>query len=434
MGISIWTSCKPMPLPPATPNSLSYEAAPAPNPLRGFLPFKGDYGDAFPHSMEYDTLPLRDLMTGENSFDFASLEASLAEVSSRSNHLVLRVYLDSPGKPLAIPEFLIDAGVTLRSYEEHGGGKSPDYDDERVVSALERFIAAFGEKYDGDPRFGFVTLGLIGFWGEWHTYPHEEWMPGFGTQSRVLQAYAKAFQQTQLTVRQPMADSTTLPIGYHDDSFTFSTLPGEDWHFVPRLIAAGATNTWKSNVIGGEIQPELQINIWKRPIPDDPPSENFDECVAATHVSWLINQKAFTPELSGEARQRALAGARSIGYEYHVTEALLPSIRVGSELVIELSVENRGAAPFYYEWPIELRVTDPSGSVSVHQSDFKVQRVLPGAPMKWTIKVAAELAAGEHSCAVRVVPPGSLGRPFVFANKESGVGGWLDVGKIGVFD
>ena len=28
-------------------------------------------------------------------------------------------------------------------------------------------------RYDGDPRIGFVQLGLLGFWGEWHTYPYD---------------------------------------------------------------------------------------------------------------------------------------------------------------------------------------------------------------------------------------------------------------------
>ena len=34
------------------------------------------------------------------------------------------------------------------------------------------FVAALGNRYDGDPRIGYITAGLYGFWGEEHTYPY----------------------------------------------------------------------------------------------------------------------------------------------------------------------------------------------------------------------------------------------------------------------
>ena len=69
-------------------------------------------------------------------------------------------------------------------FGNNGVSVSPDYSDPRLVTALEAFITALGRRYDGDPRIGFITLGLIGFWGEWHTWPYdgwtqpENWMPG----------------------------------------------------------------------------------------------------------------------------------------------------------------------------------------------------------------------------------------------------------------
>jgi hypothetical protein len=154
--LSGWiVSCKPMELPPSQPQSLKYRTAPADNPLKGFMPFRGDYRDAFPHSMEWDYFPLRDLMTGPENFDFEVVERSLAEVAARGHQLVMRVYLDYPEKSTGVPQFLIDEGVKMRPYEDHGGGLSPDYEDERLVQAVEKFIAAFGIRYDGDPRLGF---------------------------------------------------------------------------------------------------------------------------------------------------------------------------------------------------------------------------------------------------------------------------------------
>jgi hypothetical protein len=47
-----------------------------------------------------------------------------------------------------------------------GGGLTPDYGGEPLLSALVNFVAALGRKYDGDKRIAFIHLGLLGFWYE----------------------------------------------------------------------------------------------------------------------------------------------------------------------------------------------------------------------------------------------------------------------------
>ena len=61
---------------------------------------------------------------------------------------------------------------------------------------LTRFIAELGKRYDGDARIGFITAGLLGTWGEWHTYPRTELMADKSVQNEVLQAYSSAFKKT----------------------------------------------------------------------------------------------------------------------------------------------------------------------------------------------------------------------------------------------
>ena len=66
---------------------------------------------------------------------------------------------------------------------------SPDYDHPQMVVAMERFVSAFGKRYNNNPSVAFIQLGLLGFWGEWHTYPHEEWFASEKTQRRIIRAY-----------------------------------------------------------------------------------------------------------------------------------------------------------------------------------------------------------------------------------------------------
>src|ERR1035437_8204638 len=146
---------------------LAISAPPTNNPLKGFMPYQGGYA-TFPYSMEWSYFPLRSLMTGPTNFNWTSLEASISDIASRGHQTVFRVYLDYPTLPTGIPQYLLDAGLVTYSYTDYGNNGisvSPDYENPLFDEALTNFIAALGARYDGDPRIGFITLGLLGFLG-----------------------------------------------------------------------------------------------------------------------------------------------------------------------------------------------------------------------------------------------------------------------------
>ncbi len=131
--------------------TMDYAPAPADNPLKGFMPFYDAYGSRnapiandFPHSMEWFYVPLRNLMTGPDSFTFETgIEPQLQSIASRGHQAVLRVYLDYPTHPTGIPQFLLDEGLEVHPYTFFGNSLrstdsvSPNYDDPRLVAALE---------------------------------------------------------------------------------------------------------------------------------------------------------------------------------------------------------------------------------------------------------------------------------------------------------
>ncbi len=287
-----------------------YAPAPAGNPLKGFLPFYDAYGSAenpiksdFPHSMEFFYVPLKNLMNGPDGFTFdTGLEPQLISISRRGHQAVFRVYLDYPGRVSGIPDFLRKGGLKVRNYPYFGNlptlSLSPDYDDPELITALESFIAAFGRRYDGDPRIGFIQIGLLGFWGEWHTWPQdghtqetallksqpdpkeEDWFASEATQLRILNAFDAAFDQTRILLRYPMVksrgqeaapyrrtvyQSVNMDIGYHDDSFAYETAFGADWYFMSRMQWRGAIDKWKTQPIGGELRRSNCVFGWIHP-------------------------------------------------------------------------------------------------------------------------------------------------------------------------
>lgn len=459
--------------------ALSYQTAPVDNPLKGFLPFYDASEEAYfkvgddwrdrptqlPYSLEFFYLPLNKLMNNLDDFNWTELDKRLEEVASRGNQSVFRVYLDYPNKPSGIPQFLIDEGLSTYQYEEFDNGKdatslAPDYNDERLLGALDNFIGALGSRYDGDPRIASLMIGLIGFWGEWHTYPYDgnikspNLMPSNANMKRVLTAVDDAFDETQLVLRYPMDNSElktkNFDVGYHDDSFAFQTLPpslgGQGWHFWGRVNDAGVTEFWKQNSMGGEMRPEIQVKMWN----NDPPrynepstpiegaqGEDYYTSLGLTHASWLIAQGIFQTPLETEPLARATEGSRSMGYEYYVPATYLDASDGSLKVAVEL--ENKGVAPFYYDWKVELAAQTEDGIVKAWDSGWDLKDILPNTNGFDNNKLFESisnpaLSNGSYQILMRYVNPleqiNADAKKFHFANAEQNSNGWLNLGSV----
>ena len=394
---------------------LKYLPAPVDNPMKGFVPFAGDWGDAFPHSMEWAYFPLNAIMKGPGRFDFGRFEKTIAEIAGRGHQTALRVYLDYPKRPTGVPRFLIDAGLRMTRYEDHGGGVSPDYRNEDLITALTEFIEAFGEQYDTDGRIAYITLGLLGFWGEWHTFPLSGLMADLPTQQKIMTAYAEAFSHRQLLMRYPHDDAMAWPIGLHDDSFTQSTIGPNDWEFLRRIEAAGAENLWKTRPIGGEVRPEVQSFMWKEPELHPPGViyQDFGDCVRSTHGSWFINHSLFRKRPSDGEYERALEGARLLGYELQLLAVETPrKIAPGKPVPVTLEIRNRGVAPLYAEWKIGIRVEGGEGTPELLEMPWELREILPdSAPQKGKVELLAPDPLPPGGLRIRLIPP----QPFIAA-------------------
>jgi hypothetical protein len=363
----------------AQPVRLEYASSPADNPLRGLVPYARPVPGRFPHSMEFRYLALSELVKGPGEYDFRALEDLLDDVASRGNQTVFRIMLEYPGRTNLIPRFLIDAGLTVHRYENTNTAprpprpvETPDYENPLLRRTLQEFIRELGKRYDGDPRIGYITAGLLGTWGEWHTHPRWDLWASKEVQREVLDAYQQSFQKTPILLRYPAgeddpryAPTYDRPFGYHDDSFAYATLHtgrrSDNWFFEARMIRAGARDAWKRFPIGGEIRPEVWGCCFDDP-PCTPDGQSFAQCRDATRVTWLMDTGMFRQPASQDRMQRALDQVRRMGYEFHVKSA---EVQIqGDKLLLSLEVQNTGIAPFYHPgWALELAALDAAGQV-----------------------------------------------------------------------
>lgn len=426
---------------------LEYAPAPADNPLKGLVPYSGDRRGQFPHSMEFNYLPLSSLMTGYDEYNWKPLENLLNEAAARGHQTVFRVFLEFPGRKEGIPAFLIKDGLKTEKYLDTNVPphppmevETPDYADANLRKALRQFIAALGRKYDGDPRIGFITAGLLGSWGEWHDYPRDDLFASKEVQAEVMDAYEAAFKKTRVLLRYPAGDDNKAkaanakrPFGYHDDSFAWSTLPlgqRDGWFFMPAMTKAGpeALEKWKRFPIGGEIRPEAWGKVFDAE-PGVKEIQNFHACVDSTHATWLMDSGMFRRDPPAERVRRAQAEVRHMGYEFHVRAVKIEAL-AGGKLRVQAELENCGVAPFYYDWPMEWGFIASDRSVAAtFPGSGKLTGLLPGdAARTWDDTLdMKKVGAGKYRLALRVPNPLPKGSAVRFANRtqDADAEGWL---------
>jgi hypothetical protein len=442
----------------ATAQVRKLEAGPMPtnNPLKGLVPYARPTPDRFPHSMEFNYLGLARLVVGKNEYDWQPLEELLDDIASRGNQAVIRIYMEYPDKADGIPKYLIDDGLKVYTYLNTNTApfppkevSTPDYEDANLRSMLRNFILQFGKKYDGDARLGYITAGLLGTWGEWHTYPRNDLWASKETQTIVMDAYEKAFDKTPILLRYPAgedhydkAQTSNRRFGYHDDSLCWATLETgkkeDNWFFVPALKAAGpqTMNRWKTSPIGGEIRPE----VWGRIFDDSndiAQAQSFAKCASQLHLTWTMDTGMFREAASGPRLENAKREVAKLGYVFYIDQCKFPMTTEATKIDVALHVVNKGLAPMYHAWPLEYGLANAEGKIiQTWSTDTTLVGILPdasGTALQNVIDLTS-IKPSNYQLLVRVVNPLPNGKPLQFANVEweSISPGWQTLGAITV--
>jgi chitodextrinase len=464
-------------------------SAPSPldNPLKGFARFYSpgsDQNTGYPRSLAWSYFGLSEVMTDAadcSKYNWAIVDDALNEIASYGNQAAVRLYMEYPGGTGSHPGNAIphcfDGHVTYRT-NTTWGTTSPDYDSPYLLSALSNFIAAFGARYDGDPRIGFIHLGLIGLWGEWHTWPYDtdtsgdtfpNFMPTDAHAAQILQAYDNAFGTTKLELRYPdsaAGAATNRDIGYHDDSFCYRegsplagvTLPqslgGAGWAQLQRALNAGAENKWITNSMGGEVRPEIQSSAFASWPGGSGQVDDMKACIELEHTTWKINEGSQSYAASDP---NVAAAVRLMGYDLTVDNAYFKNTASGTTNV-GVRVSNKGVAPFYYPWTVTLGLKNGAGTVvKTFDTPWDLRTVMPlkirafpdwgvgsdptyldyGYPQYFQTGVSlAGVPNGSYQWVLRVKNPleavSANAKKLRFGNATQGGDGWLGLGSVTV--
>ena len=452
------------------------------NPHRGFLLWgstvAADGGLPDNHygaSIYQIYVPWREIESADEQFDWDKFETNHLKPILDENPnatFVLRPVADYPdsvannighfyrneAEPLrAYPKFLELAPVNAQFHnysqtqcDDVGPGRAPIYNTPAMRQQLVQFVQAFGRRYDGDPRITAVHVGLLGFWGEWHTAGCDSWEPDATTRSAVRDAYAAAFQQTPVHSRYArQSDVGGTNFGFSEDyfpSFTamcnkFATkLPECDdsgWHNLEwgfRNDATAARGNWKFNPIGGESPNSGQKATWTGRTND------ILTLLREYHFTWLGPAGQHEVNPSGKPstfKANMLKVKRALGYEFTVRQVNWPdAMQAGAAIPLKLSVENTGSAPLYQVYQTELHWVDAGGTTRAKAAfDYPLNALMPNtvpALVDATAQVPATLAPGSYSLRLAIADSWP-GRPAIKPqNTGRDASGRLSLGTVTV--
>jgi hypothetical protein len=480
------------PTPPSSPDpsltdhQLAYTPGPLDNPDKGFATYYSagsNQNTGYPHSLTWSYFGLSEVMTDPNDctkLNWSILDNMLAETAANGNTAAIRFYLEYPDgtgtHPAVATPACFSGHVAMRSYNGQWNTQSPDYNSPFLINALQTFVAAYGARYDGDPRIGFINLGLIGLWGEWHTWPYNgtgglpDYMPTDANAALIIQAYANAFHKTKIEVRYPNSAggaANNLDIGYHDDSFCYregsplagvslpQSMGGASYAQLQLDLNEGTENKWITDSMGGEVRPEIQSSAFGNW--GGPASASVDDikaCVELEHTTWKIDQgsTSYSP-----TDPNVGAAVRAMGYDFTVPHAYYQN-SVSGTTKIGVAISNDGVAPFYYPWTVQLGLKDSAGNVvKTWSTPWDLRTVMPlqiRAFPDWNVGAnptylpygysqyfqtdvdTTGVNQGSYQLVMNVVNPlsavSSTAKTLRFANATQNADGWLGLGPISV--
>ena len=381
----------------------------------------------------------------EGQFDWPVIDRIIDKWTAHGLGIAFRISCretstDRIEQQYATPRWVVEAGAKGGHYRM-GQATGPDgpwepvYDDPVFLAKLDRFLAAFAARYDGQPWLRYVDIGSIGDWGEGHSWAGSRKECGLAARLRHVDLHLAHFRRSQIVVSDDfvyalsdLQERQTLHqyvlqhgISYRDDSILVNGyLAGTSDRFTVRSPEFFADAFRKTPTVFelehyGSVK---KLGNWDGR-PDSLVAKHGQgktgpdyfrgalELLHATYIGyhgyaheWLADNR----ELTGELLNRC-------GYWYFLHRVSLPAnLRPGSESDVEFVWENRGVAPAYHPYRLQLRL---EGEETVDQDfDAGNRRWLPEAKEPFAERYRWKLPAS--------IQPGTYTLKFKLHSSQAG--------------
>ena len=348
----------------------------------------------------------------------------------------------------------IQAGVFYNS-SGVGRGFAPNYSHPLFIEYHEKAIQALAaEIAKPDSPWSVVVnmqIGSLGHWGEYHNWPEEDSgkFPNLSVSEQFVQHYIDAFAdnpnvQIGMRYANPQQGLNNLGlfndlIGQYSDTIGwvswFNNGRADHWKYADTYWEAGKTieeyladgsnpDFWKYSYSGGEYG-----NNGTSQSQSDGGIMQMLDATRKSHTTWIgprgPNPNASTSSAANQTVAKNIDAVYDLlGYIYVIEEFSVdleagdyPGAYPGGEVDINMTVNNKGVAPFYRVWPLEISLIDADGNVAYSwETGVDIRGWLPGRNyVNIPLDLPSDTALEDYTWAVAILNP-TTGVPSIDFN------------------
>ena len=355
-----------------------------------------------------------DIEKEKGVYDFSPLDEIMDLWGPRGYRFQLRACTYEGGNnPTfeATPHYVFREGA--RCFQMPNGYIQPDYADPVYLERLEKFMEAFGAKYNGDDRVECVDIGTYGTWGEGHTVEGDDVIYPMEIVKKHMELHCKYFPDTMLVC--------------NDDHVAgrFANGTAEMQDMLEYADTRGFSVQDDSICCDGYTQ-DNGYDTMRAPWAFDRLQDNGPNIIEMAHYTYILPQFAehyrggWTAMEAFKNAHATFAGfhgyprdwlpnerwlaeycANRLGYWYFVTGVTAQELTDTAHNRIRLQVENRGWARAYHCFTLKLALRDANGIL--HSVDTDADNTLwqPNAPQTLNLRFDCRgVPAGEYSLCV----------------------------------
>ena len=377
-------------------------------------------------------------------YDFSSPETAYHFAAHKATGRVkmhFQFYMDYPGAEghKDIPDWLYNE--ISGDGTAYNGGFSPNYKNAIVIAAHARVMAAIGARYNNDDFVWWAKIGSIGHWGEMHTSRLASdaagAMPNNTYTTQYIDAYKTYLPNKFVAVRVPRQSAIDNGQGIYNDGF--GNTDQTDW--LLQVMADGYHDTytgddhpampdqWKIVPVGGEFM-------------NYPSTQFFTDIVYPTtwaqiedmNTTWIMALGAgeVTPDSEEDLNIRDML--KWMGYRLYLKSITYPdSLTKESAETVNMTWNNAGTAPFYYDWIVAIALISGSEIVYTEQTDIDIRDWQSGDYVENTsITVPNEVDAGTYSLRIAILDPDTDEPGIELAMADGDEDLWYTIGDVEV--
>ena len=345
--------------------------------------------DDFPGlSTVYLRIPWAYIEPEEGNFNWAILDTPAQRWIARGKRIALRLTCSENWMHFATPEWVKKAGAKGTFYR-FGQGRDPEaktwdplFDDPIFLEKLNRFLAAAGARYDGNPNVEFIDVGTYGMWGEGHTFMSSR-QDTFAIKKAHIDLHMKHFPRTLLCI---------------SDDFAGHDKPGRHFPITDYALSKGVTirddsimvqpppRSWYHTDMAQAFWPTLPVILEHQHYGASLKNKAWDKdlflkSVDDYHASFMSIH--WWPRVLLQENRDVIDKINlRLGYRLLPTRVRWPrTVTIGQRFEVQWTWTNRGVAPCYPGGHPALTLKNEQGGiVSVLSDDTLNMRALKNGP------------------------------------------------------